>query len=161
MAKYEELTFGVIEEPKKEEEKEKEISLFDIINDISTGGNLVEKYYEETGELPKAYSQYMINKAFGNFSDSLFYAAELNKYTISNETHWNFLRNTLKRKKRFGKWFKPESEEPLVLLATYFDCSLKEMRKNSNVLTKEQIDEILDKMQTERYEKYGRTRRRS
>lgn len=154
---YEELRdVSEIETPDySEEDKEPKTSIFDIINDISNHGNYIESFLDNNKRMPNEYSIYMINKAFGNFTDTIFIANEMNKFpSITEEFHWRFFHNTITKRKRFSKWFKNiEDEEPIVLLAKYFDCTVNEMRKNIHVLSEETKYEILRKMDPEKYDK--------
>ena len=135
------------------EEPEEKITIFDIINDISNHGSYLENYYELNNSLPKAFNSFMILKAFSNFQDTVLLANELNKkQDIPDEIKWRFLKETVTKRKRYSKWFKSiEDEEPIVLLAKYYDCTVNEMKKNISVLSKEKILEILKKVSPEKY----------
>lgn len=137
------------------EEPTQKITIFDIINDISTHGSYIENFYELNRSLPKEFNSFMILKAFANFQDTLFLANELNKHpNIPDESQWRFLKETVTKRKRYSKWFRNlEDEEPIVMLAKYFNCSLNEMRKNINVLSKERQLEILQELDPERFKK--------
>lgn len=144
------------------EPKEPKISVFDLINDISQHGKFIDSYFEEHGKLPKEYNAYMVNKAFGNFPDTIIMANEMNKcYSLPDEMQWRFLKNTVSKRKRFSKWFKQlEEEEAVVLLARYFHCSVREMQKNMHVIPKEKQFELLKKIYPERYAETKKSRAR-
>ncbi len=136
------------------EEKYPSLGLFDIINDISVHGNAVEKYIQDTGTFPSTYSSYMITKAFGNSSDTIMLANEMNmRYNIPNRAHECFLRNTVSIKKRFGKWFKPEEDDDDIIIAKIFGWSLNELRKNKPFIQKETMDKIKEDIHAEKYTK--------
>ena len=134
-----------------EEEKEKKVSFFDLFNDICSHGDYIDNYFSVKKEMPKEYNAYMMNKAFANFSDTILIANEINKfYNVPDEIQWRFYKNTVTKKKRFGKWFKAlDEEEPIELLAKMFNCSVKEMRKIIHVIPKEKMDEIIQTLRVE------------
>lgn len=127
-----------IEEPK--------LNIFDLINDISLHGSLISGYLSEHDSPQPEYNAFMINKAFGNYQDTIMITNLINqRYWIPNSAHYAFLYNSLSKRKRFGKWYKQENDiDKMKLLSQYFDCSIKEMRKNVSALTKEQINTILE-----------------
>ena len=156
---YEELSIiPDIDEVYNIKDEESPISIFDIINDISNHGSYIKTYFDDNGKLPKEYNVYMINKAFSNFDDTIFIANEMNKYyNIPNEMHWRFMSNVVSKRKRYSKWFKSiEDEEPIELLAKYFNCSVREMQKNISFMPKEKQNEILKKIKPEKYDKVRR-----
>lgn len=151
---YEDLVLLDEDAPKESYEPiEPKVSIFDLINDISQHGKFLDSYFEEHQKLPKEYSSYMVNKAFANFPDTIIMANEMNKhYSLPDEMQWRFLKNTVTKRKRFSKWFKQlEEEEAVVLLARYFQCSVREMQKNMHVIPKEKQIELLKKIYPERY----------
>lgn len=150
------------EEEYIESEPEEKITIFDIVNDISNHGKYIENYYEINKSLPKEFNSFMVIKAFSNFQDTILLANELNKKPdIPDEAKWRFLKETISKRKRYSKWFKSlDDEEPIVLLAKYYDCSVSEMRKNICVLSKEKIDEILKEVNPEKYDKQKKCRKK-
>lgn len=143
-------------------EPEEKVTIFDIINDISNHGNYVESYYDLNKILPTAFNSFMLIKAFSNFQDTILLANELNrKPDIPDEMKWRFLKETVTKRKRYSKWFKSlEDEEPISLLAKYYDCSVNEMRKNISVMNKEKINEILKELNPEKYDKSKKFRKK-
>ena len=151
---YEELV--PIEDEKntvEEDEQVEKVSIFKIFEDISEKGNFLESYYQLHGDLPKEYNVYMLNRICANFPDTLLLANEMNKYyDVPDEIHWRFLKNTVSKRKRYSKWFKNLTEmEPIEMLAKYYGCSVREMQKNINFMTKEKQLEILHKISPQKY----------
>lgn len=143
-----------------DEEDTGKITIFNIIDDISNHGSFVETFFDNNKRLPKEYNAYMINRAFANFTDTIMFANEMNKhYSLPNEMHWRFLKNGISKRKRYSKWYKNlEDPEPIELLAKYFQCTVNEMRKNINVLSKEKQLEILEEIDPERFKKTTKRR---
>jgi hypothetical protein len=158
MEEYEDLIdLGDNPEP-IQDEIEPQVSLFDLIKDISEHGSYIDNFYKEHRELPPQYNAYMVQRIFAEHMDTILLVNELNKYwELPDEMQWRFLKNTIYKKKRFGYTKKmPVDTTPIQLLAQYFHCSEKEMQKNIHVLSKEKIDEILQEIEPERFKSRNR-----
>lgn len=93
-------------------------------------------------EITSDYSQFVINRNFSYFPDTLSYAAELNQYQLSDQNHYDFLFNSIRPRKRFTKWFKKSVGDDLEMIKTYYQVSDKEAMGISKLLSKEQLAEI-------------------
>lgn len=138
-----------------EESVEPQLSIFDLANDIFSHGTLIEKWVEQKGEMPPQWSKFMILRIMSEHPDCIFFANELNKHwQLPDEMQWRFLKNLVVKKKRYG-WTKKtrveEEREPIVLLAEYFHCTEKEMRKNIHAIPREKLMHLLETLDPERY----------
>jgi hypothetical protein len=96
---------------KTDELKEKKVSLFDFIGDISQ-----KKQYLLDDDTKGVYTQYMVNKAFSQHIDTVMLASEMNKRpTLSIEMHHDFLFYSIDPKGRFGKWAKKQETDDVVI----------------------------------------------
>lgn len=143
----------VTEEPEKDSRQtEKEPGLFEIIREISSSSEpSLLAWKEEKGKFPKAYTQYMINSAFGNFPDTILFANELNGRNIPDEMHYRFLFFALEKRKRFSEWYKKDKEEELILsaVATFYGCSRRTAMLYLRLLHESDITEIIDRLYRE------------
>lgn len=55
--------------------------------------------------------------------------------------------NSLRKAKRYSKWAKTSKDEIVMQLSEYYGCSIQKAKEISTVLTTEQIDLILQKLQ--------------
>lgn len=135
-----------------------QVSLFDLIKDISEHGKYIDSFFEENKAMPPQYNAYMVLRIFAEHIDTILLANEMNKYwELPDEMQWRFLKNTIYKKKRYGYTKKlPVDNNPIETLAKYFHCSEKEMQKNIHVFSKEKIDEILQEIEPEKYGKKAR-----
>lgn len=135
------------------EDKEPQVSLFDLIKDISESGKYIDNYYKENKSLPPQYNSYMILRVFSEYPDTILLANEMNKYwELPDEMQWRFLKNTIYKKKRFGYTKTMTVDNNAIeVLANYFHCSVKEMQKNIKVFTKEKLNEILQEIEPEKW----------
>ncbi len=84
-----------------------EPSLFDYLNDISTG----KKYLLDEND-SKNYNAFMINRGLGQHLDTILLANEMNKrYNVSKLMHHDFLYYSVDAKKRYGKWAKQDDTD--------------------------------------------------
>lgn len=107
--------------PKSESVGPKKLSPFDFINNInegSKGNNLLCECYAEPyeGSGPdspdKAYVPFMVNRGLSYFNDSVLFANEMNRYAgLPSKMQYDFLRNGIRPRKRFSKWFKRADDD--------------------------------------------------
>lgn len=120
---------------------------FDFINDINFGKkNLMRK--TENDELSeKAYIPYITNRSLSYFTDTLLYANEMNKYShLDNKLQYEFLLNSIRPKKRFAKWHKPEQDDDIELVSEFYNYSLPKARNVLSILSDKQLSAIRDRM---------------
>ena len=120
---------------------------FDFINDINFGKkNLMHK--TENDELSeKAYIPYITNRSLSYFTDTLLYANEMNKYGhLDNKLQYEFLLNSIRPKKRFAKWHKPEQDDDIELVSEFYNYSLPKARIVLSILSDKQLSAIRDRM---------------
>jgi hypothetical protein len=120
---------------------------FDFINDINFGKkNLMRK--TENDELSeKAYIPYITNRSLSYFTDTLLYANEMNKYShLDNKLQYEFLLNSIRPKKRFAKWHKPEQDDDVELVSEFYNYSLSKAHQVLSILSDKQLSAIRDRM---------------
>ena len=93
-------------------------------------------------EIDNDYSQFVINRHFSYFPDSLMYSAEINQFQLTNQTHYDFLFNSIRPRNRFTKWFKKSSFTNLEMIKKYYQVSDKEALCISKLLGEDQLTEI-------------------
>jgi len=50
------------------------------------------------------YNQFIINKNFSMFPDTVLFANEMNTKHVSDQMHYDYLVNSIRPRKRFKKW---------------------------------------------------------
>ena len=121
---------------------------FDYTNSISqTKKNLIRD--TENPELAeKQYSPFLTNRGLSYFPDTIMYANDMNMHPdLDNLLQYEYLLNSVRKNKRFSKWAKASKDEIVMQLAEYYECSVQKAKDISTVLTTEQIDLILQKLQ--------------
>ena len=122
---------------------------FDFLNAIND--NKKDLFQDPQAE--KDYSPFMINRGLSFFPDTVLYANEMNRSVqLPNKWQFDFLKNSIQKKKRFSKWFKKDSTtDQLKLVMKHYNYSEKKAFEVMDILTLLQIEEI-----RQSYEKGGR-----
>ena len=121
---------------------------FDFINSINfTKKNLMRG--SDNDELSeRSYAPYLTNKSLSYFTDTLLYANEMNKYHfLDNKLQYEFFLNSIRKKKRFAKWAKADSNDDLVMISEYYQISLSKAKDAIRILSHEQLSTIRNKME--------------
>lgn len=138
---------GVIEVKEEKEEKTNlpAINPFDYVNAIHhTKDNLIVDEWSE-----KQYNPYIINKALSFSSDTVIQANEMNcRPHIEKKLQFDFLINTIRSRKRFNKWIKPEKIEDLELVKQYYKYNTEKAQQALKLLSDRQLQIIKNKMFT-------------
>jgi len=96
----------------------------------------------------KGYAPYLTNKSLSYFTDTLLYANEMNRYHfLDNKLQYEFYLNTLRKKKRFAKWAKADSNDEITMIQEYYKCSPQKAKAALNILSTEQKNIIKSKME--------------
>ena len=122
------------------------MSPFDFVNQINYGKkNLID----ENPELERQYKQFIINRALSFNHDTVLYANEMNvKNHVDSKLQFDFFLNTIRPKKRYGKWLKRENNGILELIKEYYKCSYAKARDYVSLLDDSQLDIIKQRLET-------------
>ena len=111
---------------------------FDFLNAI----NQTKKDIMVDDLTEKAYNGFMVNRGLSYFPDTVLLANEMNiRHHVDSRLQFDFLINTIRSKKRFSKWVKPDTIEAIDAIKEYYGYSNEKARQVLKVLTKNQIDE--------------------
>lgn len=118
--------------------KKKE-DLFFIIDSISA----TKQHLMNEGLKESLYKPYMVNKAFSYHADSIMHANEMNKrYHIPQKYQYEYLFQTIRKRKRFAKWHKKQEDETLKLIMEHYGVSMRKAEEYATILPKEEIQKI-------------------
>ena len=117
--------------------------LKDWLNSINyTKKDVMVDEYEE-----KKYPAFIINKCLAPLPDTLLYVNELNRlHGLDSRLQYDFLLNSLRKRKRFAKWLKSSKIKDLDVVKEYYGYSNEKAKQALNVLTEEQIKIIKIKL---------------
>ncbi len=120
--------------------------LKDWLNSINfTKQNLIE----EDPDTEKQYPSYIINRCLSGHIDSVMFANEMNKHpNLEKRLQYDFFLNSLRKRKRYSPWLRKEQIENLELVKRYYGYSNEKAKQVLNILTREQLSFIRDRLET-------------
>ena len=119
------------------------MKLFDYVTSInSSKENLM---VDDASE--KIYNPFYINRTLSYFQDTVGLANVMNQYhTIDNKLQYHFFINIIRKRKRFSKWMKPETESDIEAVKEYYGYSNEKAKQVLSLLSPEQITIIKQKV---------------
>lgn len=95
----------------------------------------------------KAYDPFMVNRSLSYFQDTVLTANEMNiNHHIDKRLQNDFLINMVRKRKRFSKWDKPNSNSDVEVVKEYYGYNNEKARNALTLLTSEQIDILRQKV---------------
>tara|TARA_B100001996_G_scaffold269414_1_gene210701 strand:- start:107 stop:481 length:375 start_codon:yes stop_codon:yes gene_type:complete len=106
-----------------------------------------ENLFEEDPTLK--YPAFVVNKCLSGSLDAVLFANEMNKsHYLDPKLQYDFLLNSLRKKRRFAPWLKKGKTEDLDVVKKYYGYSNEKAQQAMRILTKEQINYIKQKLDT-------------
>ncbi len=102
---------------------------------------------EEDPTWEKKYPPFIINKCLSGFIDTVMFANEMNvNHQLPSRLQYDFLINTVRKRKRFSPWLKKDKINDLDAVKSYYGYSNEKAQQALKILTKEQISFIKEKL---------------
>jgi len=122
------------------------MELKDWLNSINqTKKNLID----EDSSLEKEYPPYIVNRCLSGHLDAVLFANELNQYHfLPKKMQYDFLLNSLRKKKRFSPWLRKDTIKDLDYVKRYYGYSNEKAKQALRILTEEQLNFIKSKFET-------------
>ena len=112
---------------------------FDYVNAI----NVTKKNIIVDDLTERSYNSFMTCRSLSYFYDTVLLANEMNRHHhLDNKLQFDFLLNTVHKKKRFSKWAKPDEIDSLDAVKTYFGYSNDKAKAALAVLDNGAIEQI-------------------
>ena len=123
------------------------MKLTDFLNSINHTKDDI--FSDDIEHAEKMYQPFVINRSLSYFSDTVFHANEMNQLNFLDEKmQYDYLRHSIRKRKRFSKWIKNEKIEDLDLIKEYFNYSNRKAQECLAILSEDQIDLIRKEMDT-------------
>ena len=120
--------------------------LKDWLNSINTGKN---NLIDEDTDLEKKYPFYIVNRCLSGHIDAVMFANEMNKHpNLAKKLQYDFFLNSLRKRRRYSPWLRKEQIENLELVKRYYGYSNEKAKQVLNILTREQLSFIRDRLDT-------------
>lgn len=114
---------------------------FDFINSI----NHTKENVMITSQDEKEYVPYVVNKGLSQFIDTVQLANEMNmRHHTDKKLQYEFLLNSIRKRKRFAKWAKSERNDDLTAVMEYFGYSYDKANDIIDLLSQDDITTIKD-----------------
>lgn len=95
----------------------------------------------------KAYNPFLANRQLSYFYDTVLLANEMNvHHQIDHKLQNSFLLNTVRKRKRFSKWFKQEQQSDVEAVKEYYGYSNEKARNALKLLSDDQLTVIRKKV---------------
>ena len=116
---------------------------FDYVNDINFKKKNLMRETDNDKLAESGYVPYLTNKSLSYFPDTFFLANDMNiNHGVDNLLQYEYLLNTVRPKKRFAKWVRPEDNDDLEIIKMYFGYSNKKAEQALKILSSEVIQRI-------------------
>jgi len=119
------------------------MNLFEYLNSINmTKTNIMVDDIAE-----KQYVPFMINRGLSYFPDTVGFANEMNQnHHLDKRLQFDYLINSISRKRRFGKWLKATESEDLLIVKEHYGYSNEKARSALTILSSEQLNELKQRL---------------
>lgn len=119
----------------------------DLFKDILPDINHEKKNLIRSGDMSESdygRSAFMVNRALSMNVDTVLYANEMNHhYELDALLQYDYFINSIRKKKRFGKWAKaPKAESNLELIKEYYNYNEQRAREALAIMTDEQLQDL-------------------
>ena len=111
--------------------------------------NFTKKNLMDSDDLlwQKKYNAFMVNKVLSFYSDTLMLANEMNRnYILDKDMQFHFLLNSIRKKKRYSPFLKPEELRYLDVVKEYYGYNNEKAKVALDILTKDEVKLIKEKL---------------
>ena len=96
----------------------------------------------------KEYPSFVVNRTLSYFLDTIMYANEINTHHhVDNKLQFDYLLNSIRSKRRFTRWLKPDENKNLDAIKDYYGYSNQKANGALNILTEDQLSLIHERME--------------
>lgn len=115
------------------------INPFDFANSINyTKQNIM---LDDVAE--KDYNSFIVNRQLSYFQDTVLLSNEMNfHHQIDNSLKYQFLLNTVRKRKRYSKWIKPELVSDMEVVKEYYGYNNEKARQSLSLLRPDQLEDL-------------------
>ena len=86
------------------------------------------------------YESFLTNRALAYHQDCILYANEMNRrFDVPNKLQYQYLLNTIRKRKRFAKWIKPERIDDLKIVMEYYSVSREKAEEYISILSEKEL----------------------
>ena len=98
---------------------------------------------DEDALTEKEYPPFVVNRTLSYFLDTIMYANEINTHHhADNKLQFDYLLNSIRSKRRFSRWLKPEKNDDLDAIKEYYGYNDQKAREVLDILSEDQLSLI-------------------
>jgi len=102
---------------------------------------------DTNGKIEQAYNSYIINKSLSYFPDTIMQSNTVNMYfNLDNKLKYDFLLNSIRKRKRFTPWVKSTAEENIEVIKMYFNVGNEKANEILSLLNENHINKIKEQL---------------
>jgi len=95
----------------------------------------------------RKYLAFIVNRGLSFFMDTIFQVNEMNRnHHLDSRLQFDYFLNTIRKKKRYSKWLKPETLQDLEVIKEYYGFSNEKAKNTLKILSSDQLSHIKDKL---------------
>ena len=118
--------------------------LGDFLTSINTSKHNI---MEDDPMTENEYVPFIVNRTLSYFPDTVMYANELNTRShLDNRLQFDYLLNSIRLKKRFSRWLKPEKNADIDAIKEYYSCSYRKAHEIAQILSGDHLSHIYKSM---------------
>tara|TARA_S200002703_G_scaffold144122_1_gene137586 strand:+ start:513 stop:890 length:378 start_codon:yes stop_codon:yes gene_type:complete len=118
------------------------MNLSEVLNSINYNK---EDLFENLPEVTqKEYVPFVVNKCLSYFPDTILQANNMNmNLGIDPRMQYHYLKNSIRKRKRFSKWNKSETSDQLEAVKKHYKYSNQRAEEALRLLTDEQVEYLV------------------
>jgi hypothetical protein len=102
---------------------------------------------EELEEAERQYQPFLVNRGLSFFIDTIIYANEMNRMVdLDNRLQYDYLRESIRKRKRFSKWHKADKSEAMDLVCEAYSCNKTRAREIISLMSDEDVETLKESM---------------
>lgn len=91
----------------------------------------------------KGYAPFVVNRCLSYFPDTIFHVNQMNECpSIDKKMHFDYLLNSIRKRKRYSKWLKNEECQKVNVVKEYYGYSERKAREVINMFSDADIEEM-------------------
>ena len=125
---------------------------FEFIKSIS---QTKDNFIKEFPSVEKDYKPFLVNRGLSFFQDTILQVNEMNRnHYLDNKLQFDYLLNSIRTRKRWSKWLKPDKIDNLEMVKEYYGFGNEKAKEALEVLSDAEIEFIKTKFEKGGVEKW-------
>ena len=122
---------------------------FDFINAINYSKEDLIGASDNPELAEKLYTPYVVNRGLSYFADTVLLCNEVNmRPQTENKLQFDFFLNSIRKRKRFSKWYKKEQSNSLDTIVEYYGYSYEKAKQVLPLFTEHELKNLKKKLFT-------------